>query len=196
MKLYEVRNDSGRRFHVGEDKDEALEVAIRLEAQLRDVAPAAAVGGATASLVDLPSYVVITVDAPTREAVADAIEVGVPLPGTPVGQLSGNEVDERKAAELRARGTDGRIADALGAPPEGTTLETRTTNLEPRPEPGVALDTAPAPAPDREPDRFDSLTGDELDQATADAEIEGRSSMSADEKRAALRTAEASTATA
>lgn len=35
---------------------------------------------------------------------------------------------------------------------------------------------------------IDDLAGDDLDQAVRDADIEGRSSMNADEKRAALRT--------
>lgn len=38
-------------------------------------------------------------------------------------------------------------------------------------------------------DRYDELSGDELEQAVRDADIEGRSTMTADEKRAALREA-------
>ncbi len=39
------------------------------------------------------------------------------------------------------------------------------------------------------PDRFDELKGDALDQAVKDAGIEGASTMTADEKRDALRSA-------
>lgn len=38
-------------------------------------------------------------------------------------------------------------------------------------------------------DAIDQLAGDDLDQATRDADIDGRSSMTADEKRDALRAA-------
>lgn len=38
-------------------------------------------------------------------------------------------------------------------------------------------------------DDIDQLAGDDLDQAVRDADIEGRSTMTADEKRAALREA-------
>lgn len=40
-------------------------------------------------------------------------------------------------------------------------------------------------------DKYADLTGDDLDKAVADANIEGRSSMTADEKRQALRDANA-----
>lgn len=45
-------------------------------------------------------------------------------------------------------------------------------------------DAAPAAAA---PDEYDELKGDALDQAVADADIKGRASMTADEKRQALR---------
>lgn len=193
--IYEVRNDSGRRFHAGPDRDVAIEVACRLEAQLRGVSPAGAVGGSTPSLADVASYSVHEAIAPTREAVADTIRQGVPLPGAPTGeQVTGNEVAERKAAELEARGATAAEAfgeaDRVRDVPESE----RVTNLEPRPDRDpTARDSAgvpPAPPAD------EPLEGEALDARAAELDIRGRSSMSADEKRAAIAEAERQGATA
>lgn len=46
---------------------------------------------------------------------------------------------------------------------------------------------AEAPADETSGDEYDALSGEELDAAVRDADIPGRSSMTADEKRQALR---------
>lgn len=51
------------------------------------------------------------------------------------------------------------------------------------------LALAPSDRPGNSGDDIDDLTGDDLENAVRDADIAGRSSMTADEKRAALRAA-------
>lgn len=136
-----VVNSTGRRFHVGTDEAEALEVATRLEAQMRGVASASAVGGPAPTVADLPEHVVVQVTAPSREAVAEAIEQGVPLPGTPQGTVSGNEVDDRRAAERKARGESAKVDEAFEVPPETPKRDREGTDLEPRPEPQSEVET-------------------------------------------------------
>lgn len=136
-----VVNSTGRRFHVGTDEAEAIEVCTRLEAQMRGTVSAAAVGGASPTVADLPEHVVVTVTAPSREAVAEAIEQGVPLPGTPQGNLTGNEVDERLAAEAEARGESAKVDRAFEVPPETPKRDREGTDLEPRPEPQPERET-------------------------------------------------------
>jgi hypothetical protein len=55
-----------------------------------------------------------------------------------------------------------------------------------KPAGGIDASDTPASAP-AEGDKYDDLTGEDLDKAVAEADIEGRSSMTADEKRQALR---------
>lgn len=51
----------------------------------------------------------------------------------------------------------------------------------------LSADQGKATAASDGPDKYDELTGDDLEQAVRDADIEGRSGMTADEKRQALR---------
>lgn len=141
QEYHAVVNSTGRRFHVGTDEQEAIEVCTRLEAQARGVASASAVGGPAPTVADLPEHVVVTVKAPSREHVAEAIAQGVPLPGTPQGNVSGNEVAEREAAEARARGESAKVDKAFGVAADTPQRDREGTDLEPRPEPQPEVET-------------------------------------------------------
>jgi hypothetical protein len=70
----------------------------------------------------------------------------------------------------------------------------RTDADERADERATAADTAPEAGPgppDEAPDPVEDLAGDALDKRAAELDIEGRSGMSADEKREAIRQAEA-----
>jgi hypothetical protein len=129
-----------------------------------------------------------------RTAVGDDLAPGGPAAG--VRTAAGNRPLD---PSLQTTETEADVAaaggpDLSGEPDHGPVgpsgAQTITTSDVP-----TAAPPAPAvPTPDESPkgDEFDELTGEALDKAAADANIEGRSAMSADDKRAALRAQKAS----
>lgn len=101
--------------------------------------------------------------------------------------------DDRYRKAALSINPDGPGGGALGkylksdAPTSLTDPDAIDSNPIPPSAPGANMVDQTNSATVTSTDAIDELSGDELDQAVRAANIEGRSSMTADEKRAALR---------
>lgn len=98
---------------------------------------------------------------------------------TPTVSIRGKHLDTTAPTSLTAHADN--HGDGAQVTAGHTERASDTTN------PALVTATPTALTADEGTDSIDQLKGDALEQAAADADIEGRSTMTADEKRAALR---------